>query len=168
MQVRLRVKCVDYIAVPTRICYGTMDLVRPTADSRDTLVQHIPWRYMDQQHIISIMQRSGVPYDPKPTIQKSLSLVRFFHRATDRSLNLGYRSTQGVFVADFVFKFRETLDQNQADLASFLRLFGGEVGKRPTPFARLQPPLSQEEWLIDVIRAYWAMGNPLLITNRDE
>jgi hypothetical protein len=116
---------------------------------------------MDQQHIISIVQRAGVPYDGEPTLQNEFHLVRFFHHATNRSLNLGYRSTKNIFVADFVFKGREKIEQNQADLAAFLRLFGGEVGNRPTPFARLEPAFSQEAWLIDVIRAYWAMGTPL-------
>jgi hypothetical protein len=115
---------------------------------------------MDQQYIISIVDRAGVPYDPNPTLQNEYHFVRFFHRATARSLNLGYWATKDVFVADFVFKSKETLPENQADLASFLRLFGGEIGGRPTPFARLQPTFSQEAWLIDVIRAYWAMGKP--------
>lgn len=85
---------------------------------------------MDRQYLMTVVQRAGVPYDPEPRIQSGLHLVRFFHRATSRSLNLGYRSTKDVFVADFVFKSKETLAQNQADLTAFLRLFGGEAGRR--------------------------------------
>ena len=51
---------------------------------------------MDQNYIISIVERSGVPFAPEPTIQKEFHFVRFFHQATDRSLNLGYRSTKAV------------------------------------------------------------------------
>lgn len=116
---------------------------------------------MDRQYLMTVVPRAGVPYDSEPRIQSGLHQVRFFHQATDRSLNLGYRSTKDVFVADFVFKSRDTLAQNQADLTAFLRLFGGQVGKRQTPFARLEPAFAQEAWLIDVIRAYWAMGVPL-------
>lgn len=119
---------------------------------------------MDQQYIISIVQRAGVSYESEPTFQESLHFVRFVHRATRRSLNLGYRSSKDVFVADFVFMGRETFAEDQADLGGFLRLFGGEVGNRRTPFARLEPTFLQEAWLIDVIRAYWAMGTPLLAT----
>lgn len=116
---------------------------------------------MDQNYIISIVERSGVPFEPEPTIQKEFHFVRFFHQATDRSLNLGYRSTKAVFVADFVFKAKDSLDENRGDLDCFLRMFGGDIGQRPTPFARLEPDFSQEAWLTDVIRAYWAMGTPL-------
>lgn len=117
---------------------------------------------MDQQHIISMIQQAGVPYELEPTIQEDLHFVRFFHQATDRSLNLGYRLRRDVFVADFVFKAKETSARNQADLDSFLRLFGGAVGNRPTSYARLEPTFLQEAWLIDVIRAYWAMGTPMI------
>jgi hypothetical protein len=116
---------------------------------------------MDQNYIIGIVNRAGVPFEPEPTIQKEFHFVRFFHRLTDRSLNLGYRSTKTVFVADFVFKARTSYDENREDLNCFLRMFGGETGQRPTPFARLEPAFLQEAWLIDVIRAYWAMGTPL-------
>jgi hypothetical protein len=116
---------------------------------------------MDQQRIIEIVDRAGVPYDADLTFQKQYYAVRFFYNATGRSLNLGYRLTKPVFVADFVFKVRDSRDENRADLTSFLRLFGGGVGNRSTSFARLEPPYSDEQWLIDVIRAYWAMGKPL-------
>jgi hypothetical protein len=113
---------------------------------------------MDQDHIVSIVKRAGVPFDPEVTRQAEFHFVRFFHHATQRSLNLGYHSPSNRFVADFVFK-RDTLQQNQADLKAFIHLFGGEVGKRRTPFARLKPSFSDEVWLIRVIQAYWAIGD---------
>jgi hypothetical protein len=120
---------------------------------------------MDQEQIISIVKRAGVPFDPEVTRQAEFHFVRFFHHATQRSLNLGYYSPDGPFVADFVFK-NSTREQNQADLKAFMRLFGGEVGKRETPFARLKPSFSDEVWLIRVIQAYWAMGEAARVFNR--
>jgi hypothetical protein len=115
---------------------------------------------MDQERIISIVGRAGVPYDEPVTRQVEYHFVRFFYHATDRSLNLGYSSPNGPFVADFVFKGK-TRDENEANLKAFLRLFGGAVGNRETPFARLQPAFSAEAWLIRTIQGYWAMGQPL-------
>ena len=114
---------------------------------------------MDQDRIIAIVDRAGVPYDKPVTPQVEYHFVRFFHQATNRSLNLGFRSPDGPFIADFVFKGK-THEKNEADLDAFLRLFGGAKGKRETPFARLQPIFSKEIWLIRVIQAYWAMGQP--------
>lgn len=114
---------------------------------------------MNQDQIISIVERAGVPYDKPVTQQVEYHFVRFFHHATNRSLNLGYRSPEGPFIADFVFKGK-THEENEKDLNAFLRLFGGAKGNRETPFARLQPDFSKDTWLIRVIQAYWAMGQP--------
>lgn len=117
---------------------------------------------MDQQYLITVLERAGVVFNPDPTIQKGPPhYVRFFHRETDRSLNLGYRLRRAVFVADFVFKAKASLAENRADLDCFRQMFGGSVGGRSTPYARLEPTFEQEAWLIDVIRAYWAIGTPL-------
>jgi len=113
-----------------------------------------------QDSIVAIVDQAGVPYDGKPTRQNSYGFVRFIHHATDRSLNLGFQEREGRFVADFVFK-RKVPNEGEAKLDAFLRLFGGEVGRRETPFARLKPRFDEEAWLIDVIRAYWAMGRPM-------
>lgn len=114
---------------------------------------------MDQDQIISIVDRAGVPYNKPATCQAEYHFVRFFHHATNRSLNLGYHSPEGPFIADFVFKGK-TREENEADLDAFLRLFGGAVGNRETPFARIRPGFSNEEWMIRVIQGYWAMGQP--------
>lgn len=151
---------------PLKMCgYCVFTQPGPTADYGQADKSSIrAGECMDQQYIISIVQRAGVSYESDPTVQESLHFVRFVHGATARSLNLGYRSSKDVFVADFVFMARDASAENQVDLGCFLRLFGGKVGKRPTLFARLEPSFSQEAWLIDVIRAYWAMGTPLLET----
>lgn len=114
---------------------------------------------MNQDQIISIVDRAGVPYDKPVTLQHAYHFVRFFHYASKRSLNLGFRSPDGPFIADFVFKSK-THDENEAELDAFLRLFGGVKGNRETPFARLEPSFSNEAWLIRVIQGYWAMGTP--------
>jgi hypothetical protein len=115
---------------------------------------------MDQERIISIVDRSGVPYDRPVTRQAGFHQVRFFYHSTGRSLNLGYRSPAGPFVADFVFKGK-SWEESGADLDAFLRLFGGIRGNRETPFARLEPAFAEEKWLVRVIQGYWAMGHPL-------
>jgi hypothetical protein len=115
---------------------------------------------MDQDQIISIVNRAGVPYDKPVTCQAAPRyFVRFFHDATKRSLNLGYSSHQGTFIADFVFKGK-TRTENEADCEAFLRLFGGATGNRDTRFASIQPGFSNEAWLIRVIQGYWAIGQP--------
>lgn len=86
---------------------------------------------MEQAYVIAIVDRSGVPFEPEPTMQKEFHFVRFFHLATQRSMNLGYRSTKPFFVGDFVFKAKASFHENLADLECFLRLFGGDIGKRP-------------------------------------
>jgi hypothetical protein len=115
---------------------------------------------MDQDNIVSLVNRAGVLYEGEPKRQVQFHQVRFVHSATHRSLNLGYQLREGCYVADFVFMRRSGQDGN-ANLDAFLRLFGGSVGDKATPFARLKPAFAQEAWLVDVIRAYWAMGNPM-------
>jgi hypothetical protein len=114
---------------------------------------------MNQDQLISIVDRTGVPYDKPVTLQDEYHFVRFLYRATNRSLNLGYRAPDGPFIADFVFKGK-TRVENEAHLNAFTRLFGGTIGNRETSFARLQPAFSKEAWLIQVIQGYWAMGQP--------
>lgn len=116
---------------------------------------------MDQESIISIVDRSGVPYDKPVTRQSEYQFVRFFYLPTARSLNFGFRSPGGPFVTDFVFKGKSR-DMNIADLEAFIHLFGGVAGNRATPFARLEPDFADTEWLIGVIQGYWAMGKPLI------
>jgi hypothetical protein len=112
---------------------------------------------MNDEEIISIVKSANIAYE-LGTRQDQYSQVRFFHEKTNRSLNLGYRGTDGPFVADFVFK-GDAKEINDAKCNAFLLLFGGERGKRNTAFARLEPRFSESAWLVQVIQGYWAMGS---------
>jgi hypothetical protein len=111
---------------------------------------------MDQDRLIAIVQRAGIRYQKPVTLQTSYSFVRFTLGAARRSLNLGFNATDGHFVADFVFKGKSK-EENQADMNTFMAIFGGTVGERPTAFARLLPSLAEEAKLIEAIKAYWVM-----------
>ena len=113
---------------------------------------------MTSDELIAIVDAAGVQY-VLGTQQDQYNQVRFFFDQTNRSFNLGYRSQQGPFVADFVFK-GESKEVNDAKCEAFLRLFGGERGNRSTAFARLQPHFSETEWLVRVIQGYWAISQP--------
>lgn len=113
---------------------------------------------MTSEELIAIFKAANVPHEIG-THQDQYNQVRFFHNTTSRSLNLGYRGRQGPFVADFVFK-GESTEVNEAKCQAFLRLFGGERGRRSTAFARLEPRFSETDWLVRVIQGYWAIGQP--------
>ena len=113
---------------------------------------------MTDEKLVAIVRSASVPFD-LGTRQEQYNQVRFLHDRTSRSLNLGYRSPNGPFVADFVFK-GQSKETNGAKCTAFLGLFGGTRGMRSTAFARLEPTFADTEWLVRVIQGYWAMGHP--------
>ena len=109
---------------------------------------------MDQDHIVEIVNHSGVPYR-LGTRQKQLNQVRFFGIETKHSLNLGYAG--GEFVADFVFK-ADDRNLNLTRCKTFIEKFSGERRKDKTIFARITLPYFKEAQLIEIIQEYWAMA----------
>ena len=113
---------------------------------------------MTDDELVAIVRSANVPFD-LGTHQDQYNQIRFFYEDSSRSLNLGYRSPDSTFVADFVFK-GHSKETNEAKCAAFLCLFGGTRGKRSTAFARLEPKFADADWLVRVIQGYWAMGHP--------
>ena len=111
---------------------------------------------MNQDEVIALVNSTGVAHE-LGTRQQQHNQARFFHAATDRSLNLGFHPNDAEFVADFVFKGK-SMENNLRDCEAFIRLFGGTRPDRPTAFARLQPKYTEGAWLVQVIQGYWAMG----------
>jgi hypothetical protein len=62
-----------------------------------------PQYAMTVDEVIAIVRSANIAFE-LGTRQFQFSQVRFFHKQTNRSLNLGYRGQTGRFVADFVFK----------------------------------------------------------------
>jgi hypothetical protein len=130
--------------------YGCYDsFARKLVKKRDNAV--------NDEEIISIVASANIDFE-LGTRQDQYNQRRFFNNKTYRSLNLGYRGTDGPFVADFVFKGKAK-EINDAQCDAFLVLFGGTRGKRRTAFARLEISFFESAWLVQVIQCYWAMGN---------